>query len=123
MTTWPGTDQPKISITACVPTSGSDKITPVSTLRLPPESMSSGKMAPENPASMPASSSPTQISQCAPRNRPRKNTRISRRHTAATNRSADQWCTCRISSPLRTSKLMFSVDWYARLIVRPSSLR
>ena len=123
MIAWPGNDPPKISVARCVPTTGTDKITPVSTLRLPPESMSSGRMLPDSPAAMPASSRPTQISQSGSRNRPRKNTRTNRRHTAATNRSADQWCTCRISSPARTSKLMFSVDWYARLIVRPSSLR
>jgi len=55
------------------------KITPVSTLRLPPESMSSGRNVPDSPASRPASSRPTQISQSGRRNRPRKNTRISRR--------------------------------------------
>ena len=123
MITWPGNDPAKISVATCVPTTGTDKITPVSTLRLPPESMSSGRMVPDSPASMPASSRAVQISQSGSRNRPRKNTQISRRPTAATDRSADQWCTCRISSPPRTSKLMSSVDWYARLIVRPSSLR
>ena len=74
---------------------------------------------------MPTGSSVTQISQSGsarPQNRPRKNTRSSRRHIAATNRSADQWCTCRISSPPRTSKLMASTDWYAWLIGAPSSL-
>ena len=35
--------------------------------------------------------------------------------------SADQWCTCRTSSPPRTSKLMASTDWYARLTGTPSS--
>ena len=42
---------------------------------------------------MPSGSSATQISQpgrARPPNRPRKNTRASRRHTAATNTSADQ---------------------------------
>ena len=69
---------------------------------------------------MPSGSSVTQISQSGsarPQNRPRKNPRSSRRMIAATNRSADQWCTCRISSPPRTSKLMASTDWYAWLMV------
>src|SRR6266568_3534292 len=75
---------------------------------------------------MPSGSSATQINQpgsARPENRPRKNARIRRRHTAATNTSADQWCTCRISSPPRTSKLVASTDRYARLIVTPSSNR
>ena len=74
---------------------------------------------------MPTGSSATQISQpgsARPQNRPRKNTRSSRRHIAATNRSADQWCTCRTSSPPRTSKLAASTDRYAWLIGAPSSL-
>ena len=74
---------------------------------------------------MPSGSSATQISQSGsarPENRPRKNARSSRRIIAATNRSADQWCTCRISSPPRTSKLMSSMDWNALLIGTPSSL-
>ena len=55
------------------------------------------------------------------RNAPVKNTR-SRWHTiAATNRIAAQWWICRISSPPRTSKLMFSVDAYASLMCTPSS--
>ena len=73
---------------------------------------------------MPRGSSATQISQSGsarPENRPRKNTRSSRRHTAPANTSADQWCTCRISSPPRTSKLMASMDRYAWLMVAPSS--
>ena len=75
---------------------------------------------------MPSGSSATQISQpgsARPENRPRKNARSSRRHIAATNRSADQWCTCRISSPPRTSKLVASTDRYAWLIGTPSSNR
>src|SRR5215469_1527228 len=73
---------------------------------------------------MPSGSRVTQISQsdsARPENRRRKNTRSSRRHIAATNTSADQWCTCRISSPPRTSKLMASTDWYAWLMVTASS--
>ena len=69
-------------------------------------------------------SSATQTSQpgsARPENRPRKNIRSSRRHTDAANTSADQWCTCRISSPPRTSKLMASTDRYAWLTVAPSS--
>ena len=75
---------------------------------------------------MPSGSSATQISQpgsARPQNQPRKNDRSSRRHIAATNTSADQWCTCRISSPPRTSKLTASTDEYARVIVTPSSNR
>ena len=75
---------------------------------------------------MPRGSNATQISQpgsARPENRPRKNARSSRRHIATTNRSADQWCTCRISSPPRTSKLMASTDRYAWLIGTPSSNR
>ena len=74
---------------------------------------------------MPSGSSATQISQpgsARPQNRPRKNTRSSRRHIAATNTSADQWCTCRISSPPGTLKLMASTDRYAWLTAAPSSL-
>jgi hypothetical protein len=74
---------------------------------------------------MPSGSSVTQISQSGsarPENRPRKNTRSSRRQIAATNRSADQWCTCRMSSPPRTSKVMASTERYAWLVVTPSSL-
>ena len=73
---------------------------------------------------MPSGSSATQISQpgsARPENRPRKNARSSRRQIAATNTSADQWCTCRISSPPRTSKPMASTDRNAWLIGAPSS--
>ena len=75
---------------------------------------------------MPTGSSATQISHSGsarPENRPRKNAASSRRHTAATNTSADQWCTCRTSSPPRTLKLVASTDRYARLIGTPSSNR
>ena len=41
---------------------------------------------------------------------------------AAMNRSAAQWWIWRISSPPRTSKLMFSVEAYASLIRTPLSL-
>jgi hypothetical protein len=41
---------------------------------------------------------------------------------AATNRSAAQWWICRISSPPRTSKLMFRVEAYASLILTPRRL-
>ena len=51
-----------------------------------------------------------------------KNTRSMWIVSAAMNRSAAQWWICRISSPPRTSKLMFSVDWYAWLTERPFSL-
>jgi len=53
---------------------------------------------------------------------PVKNTRSMWMVSAAMNRSAAQWWICRISSPARTSKLMFSVEAYASLIRRPSSL-
>src|ERR1700742_2925987 len=75
---------------------------------------------------MPSGSSVTQISQfrrARPENRPRKNVRSSRRQIAATKISADQWCTCRTSSPPRMSKLIASTDWNARLIEIPSSSR
>ena len=51
-----------------------------------------------------------------------KNTRSMWIVSEAMNRSAAQWWICRISSPPRTSKLMFSVDWYASLTGRPLSL-
>jgi len=41
---------------------------------------------------------------------------------AAMNRSAAQWWICRMSRPPRTSKLMFRVEAYARLIETPSRL-
>ncbi len=51
-----------------------------------------------------------------------KNTRSMWMVSEAMNRSAAQWWICRISSPPRTSKLMFSVDSYASLIRMPLSL-
>ena len=54
---------------------------------------------------------------------PVKNTRSMCTMIAATNSSAAQWWICRISSPPRTSKLMFSVDAYASLIRTPSQRR
>ena len=42
----PGGAPPKIQNTRCVPITGTDSSTPVITLRLPPESPSSGKMVP-----------------------------------------------------------------------------
>ena len=80
----------------------------------------------QSAASMPRGSSTTQINQpgsARAENRPRKNARSSRRHIAAANRSADQWWTCRISSPPCKSRLMATTDWYAWLIVTPSSNR
>jgi hypothetical protein len=71
-------------------------------------------------------SSTTQINQpgsVRAENRPRKNARSSRRHIAAAKRSADQWWTCRISSPPCKSRLMATTAWYAWLIVTPSSNR
>ena len=44
------------------------------------------------------------------------------RMSEAMNKSAAQWWISRMSSPPRTSKLMFSVDEYAWLIWMPSSL-
>ena len=65
------------------------------------------------------------ISQLTPRglrNAPVKKIRSTWIPIAATNRPRRPVVDLRISRPPRTSKLMFSVDWYAWLIVMPSSL-
>ena len=64
----------------------------------------------------------TQLISRGLRNAPVKNRRSAWIMMDATNSSAAQWWICRISSPPRTSKLMFSVEEYASLILTPSSL-
>ena len=64
----------------------------------------------------------TQLISRGLRNAPVKNSRSAWIMMDATNSSAAQWWICRISSPPRTSKLMFSVEEYASLILTPSSL-
>jgi hypothetical protein len=99
-----------------------DWSTPCSSARLPPDSMSSGKIEPVQPAAMPRMSRVTQTSHLSPRgprNAPVKNSRSSCRHTAATKISAAQWWICRISNPPRTSKVTCRVDSYALLTGTP----
>ena len=69
---------------------------------------------------MPRAISPRPISQLSSRglrNAPVKNTRNMWMSIAARNSSAAQWWICRMTSPPRTSKVMSSVDAYARDIV------
>jgi hypothetical protein len=62
----------------------------------------------------------TQFSSRGLRNAPVKNTRIMWTEMDMMNRSAAQWCVCRMSRPPRTSKEMRTVDRYASLTVSPS---
>ncbi len=76
------------------------------------------------PAARPMSSRTPPIDQLISRGRrnaPVKNTRNMCTVMDATKISADQWCTWRMSSPPRTSKLMSSVEAYASDIGTPRS--
>ena len=61
----------------------------------------------------------SQLSSRGLRNAPVKNTRNMWISIAPTNISAAQWWICRMTSPPRTSKVMFSVDSYALDISTP----
>ena len=63
----------------------------------------------------------SQLSSRGLRYAPVKKIRIMCTMIAARNSSAAQWWIWRMSSPPRTSKLMFSVDAYASLIRTPRS--
>jgi hypothetical protein len=104
---------------------GIDSMMP-SAMRTPvPDSRSSGREYPAKPSAAASANMAVPISQLTSRglrNAPVKKMRSTWIPIAATNRSAAQWWIWRISRPARTSKLMFSVEAYASLILTPSSL-
>ena len=81
-----------------------------------PDRRSSGNEYPLNPLNRARISRVTPMIQFSSRGRrkaPVKKIRITCRTMAPTNTSAAQWCICRKTMPPRTSKLIFSTDWYA----------
>jgi hypothetical protein len=69
MISCPGKPAPKIHSARWVPTTGIDIATPWTTSRLPPDIESSGRIAPDSPATMPRISMVTQMSQFSQRGR------------------------------------------------------